>query len=884
MTAPWILGLMQHRPLRLIGTGLGIAVTVALLASLGLFLTGSTATMTLRAASAVPIDWQVELVPGADPAAIDAALHKSAVLAATEPVLYAATAGLQATTAGTVQTTGPGKVVGLTASYQASFPQEIRLLAGRLDGVLIAQQTASNLHVAPGDSVMISRIGLAPASVTIAGVIDMPDADAFFQGVGLPPQAAPQAPPDNVLILPAAQWHLLFDAQTALRPDTTRLQFHVRLDHASLPIRPTDAYTAVAGQARNLEVQVTGQALVSSNLGARLDAVRGDALYATVLFLFLGLPGAVLGAVLTLAVTAATASQRRAEQALLRLRGASLTRSLRFATTEALLVSLCGIATGLIGALIFTWAGGVADWTGSPLLLTALLAALVGLALGMAAILWPAWAQSRNLTVTAARQSIGRSAAPLWQRSWLDLILLALAALLFGQSASTGYQVVLAPEGVAATAVDYKAFAAPALFWIGSGLLSMRLIGWVIARNGTLLHGLISPIAGRLTPVVAASLASQSRRITLGVAMTALAVSFGSSTAIFNATYQAQARVDALLTNGADVTVFGTTANPAGPYLAALSKTPGVAASEPMQHRFAYVGSDLQDLYGINPATLTQATTLPDAFFTGDTAADLMAKLGTTPDGVLVSEETVNDFQLKLGDTINLRLVSASDHQYHAVPFTFIGIAREFPTAPHDSFLVANAAYVSKMTADPTREYVLLRTSGDPVTLASSVRQAVAKTPALQVRDISHAAQLIGSSLTAVSLTSLTRIELAFAILMAAAAAGVMLLLGFNQRKRAFAILTAIGAKPAQLGAFLWSEGLLVVLGGCLFGAVSGTVIAEMLVRLLTGVFDPPPEALSLPMPYLTLLLALVAGSVAAAVVLARSGMAKRQVDLLRDL
>ena len=38
-----------------------------------------------------------------------------------------------------------------------------------------------------------------------------------------------------------------------------------------------------------------------------------------------------------------------------------------------------------------------------------------------------------------------------------------------------------------------------------------------------------------------------------------------------------------------------------------------------------------------------------------------------------------------------------------------------------------------------------------------------------------------------------------------------MLALGFVERRRTFAILNAIGAKPRQLAAFLWSEGLLIV-------------------------------------------------------------------------
>ena len=57
-----------------------------------------------------------------------------------------------------------------------------------------------------------------------------------------------------------------------------------------------------------------------------------------------------------------------------------------------------------------------------------------------------------------------------------------------------------------------------------------------------------------------------------------------------------------------------------------------------------------------------------------------------------------------------------------------------------------------------------------------------------------------------------------------------------------------------------------------------------MLVKLLTGVFDPPPEGLVLPFGYLALLVGLVAASVTAAVVLAEASLRKAAVDQLRDL
>ena len=72
---------------------------------------------------------------------------------------------------------------------------------------------------------------------------------------------------------------------------------------------------------------------------------------------------------------------------------------------------------------------------------------------------------------------------------------------------------------------------------------------------------------------------------------------------------------------------------------AALAATPGVRRVEPIQHRFAYVGADLQDLYGVRPGTISSATALQDAYFQGGTAAQLIGVLTAKPDAVLVSAE-----------------------------------------------------------------------------------------------------------------------------------------------------------------------------------------------------------------------------------------------------
>ena len=883
MNLLWIRGLLLKTGFRLWGTAVGVAITVALLLSLAAFLAQSSASMTERAVAAVPIDWQVELVPSADPAKVADAIGQATTVSVLHAVNYADAAGFEATTGNTVQTTGPGKVVAFDTGYLGNFPKEVRLLTGSLDGPLIAQQTAANLHARPGDTITIDRVGLGPVRATVAGVVELPDADSFFQGVGLPPNAKPQAPPDNVVILPAAAWHRAFDPQAAARPDSTRLQYHVRIDHAGLPSDPTQAYTAVTGAARNLEARVAGKAVVANNLGARLDAVRGDALYAKVLFLFLGLPGILLAAALTIAATGTNAAQRRMEQALLRVRGASAQQILGFATVEALVIGLVGLLLGCIVALLLGWIGFGPTGTSVPWIGSLLIAGCTGFVLSLVCVLLPAWLSLRGQTVTSSRASVVRGEGLAWRRFYPDVVLLAASGLFFWQLASSGYQIVLAPEGVAATSVDYKAFIAPALFWAGIVLLTLRLSHLAVSRKGWFLGTLVRPIAGALTPAVTATLNRQAPRIAAGVAMLALAVSFAVSTAIFNTTYNAQARVDAELTNGADVTVFGTTDQPGATHIRDLAALPGAAAAEAMQHRFAYVGSDLQDIYGIDPATIGKATTLADAYFSGDSAAAILDKLRATQDGVLVSEETVKDFQLKLGDTINLRLMDAADHQYKAVPFTFVGVAREFPTAPKDSFLVANAAYIAKTTHAAAAEYVLLKASGNPTVLARQASDLLSGSSALQVKDIGSVSHIIGSSLTAIDLKGLTRIELVFAVVMAAAASGLLLVLGFFERRRVFAVLNALGAKPWQMAAFIWSEGVFVLTGGLLFGTAAGVSIAWMLVKLLKGVFDPPPEAMSYPAGYLTLLFGLVVAATLAALWTTVQATAAPSPELLRD-
>ncbi|MEU7407786.1 FtsX-like permease family protein [Streptomyces sp. NPDC042638] len=883
MITAWTRGLARHRTGRLLAALAGIALAVGLVAALGSFLTASKATMTQRAVRSVAVDWQVQVQPGADPNSVLSLVRSAPGTRAAVPVGYARTSGFTARVQGSTQTTGPGMALGLPDGYRALFPDAIRTLSGSSTGVLLAQQTASNLHAAPGDTITVRLPGAGTRQVKVDGVVDLPQADSLFQTVGAPSQSQPTAPPDNVVLLPAARFAALTHGSTGA---TT--QIHAARDTTRLPSDPAAAYTAVTGAARNLEARSSGAALVGNNLGAALDSARQDALYAQILFLFLGVPGAVLAAALTAAVASAGSERRRQEQGLLRLRGLRPRQITTLAGLEAALIGLTGGMTGLgIAALTGHLAFGSASFGAGASTWAAWygIAFVLGAAVAAAAVLFPALRDLRAVTVAETRKEAGARStrSPWWMRYGLDFAVLICSWLVFRASSGNQYALVLAPEGVPSISVSYWAFLGPALLWIGAALLLWRLTLLALTHGRPALARLARPLTATLAGTTAATLSRRRRPLARSVVLLALAVSFALSTAVFNATYQQQAEVDARLTNGADVTVTEPPGARIPPGAAGSLRVSGVRHVEPLQHRFAYVGPDLQDLYGVHPDTIAQATSLQDAYFAGGTAQQLMRKLAQRPDNLLVSVETVNDFQLAPGDTVNLRIQDARTKALRTVPFHYAGIAKEFPTAPKDSFFVANASYIAKATGSDAVGAFLLDTGGTHQKQIAAQLRAKLGTGAT-VTDLTQTRGTVGTSLTSVDLAGLTRIELAFAVLLAAGAGGLVLALGLAERRRTFALATVLGARSGQLRGMVLTEALLLAAAGLAGGAAIGWALSEMLVKVLTGVFDPPPSSLAVPGAYLALT---ASAALLAVLTAALNGIRRARrpaVEELRDL
>jgi putative ABC transport system permease protein len=484
---------------------------------------------------------------------------------------------------------------------------------------------------------------------------------------------------------------------------------------------------------------------------------------------------------------------------------------------------------------------------------------------GAAAARLGAGARVLSATVVEGRRAARREGKPLWRRLYLDVIALAVSGLIYWLTARTGFSAVVNPDSNPTLSLSVYMFFAPALLWIGATLLLVRLRGRVLAWLAARAAG------GRASTPRGFLLVSASRRgaaINRGLVVVSLLLAFGVNLGLFSATYDQQANVDAQLTLGADVAVTAAPGIASSHGVEAkVAKVPGVQGTSALDHSYAYVGPDLQDTYGINANTITNGTTLRDSYFIGGGASDMLNRLKQRRDGILVSKETIGDYSLALGDLLKLRVLDRQNGQFHVVPFHVVGVVQEFPSAPKDSFMVTNLAYLDAVSHGGGPNVVFAKAPTDPPAVARRVAAAT-RADGTQVKDIREQAAQTVSSITTVDLTGISHIEEAFSIALAAAAMGLFVALALAERRHEFATMAAVGASLRSVRAFLWSEAALVLGAGLVLAAGLGLLLSEMLVAMLQHVFDPPPDGLAVPGTYLLELAgaAIVATLVAVAV------------------
>jgi putative ABC transport system permease protein len=842
---------------------LTLAAAVGMLAAMLLFVGHSLATMTGSTVRSVPLDWQGPVASYGDATTVAQNVRRQPGIAEAAAIATAPFAGVEhvSRSAGTIRA-GTGSILAVPPGYLRRI-DTFRFLRGslRAGAVVLDQQLAATLQVQPGDTITLTpRRGARPLRLPVSGVALVTAPDQLFQPLDPLLGPAPAQPPANIAIVPLATFAariapalpaLASGAGSSAVPGAqtgTQWQVQAQVAGTALNGSPANALQQATQLRNRVERSLPGKVVFVDNLSDSLGGAAGDALYAQTLYIMLAVPGALVALGLAYLAALGTAERDRRNLALLRARGARRRDLVWLAAIESLALGLLAgpLGTGLaFGALHLA---GSAAGTSAGRILVTLALSIVLAAVGAAAARVATGLVAFRASIGDARRTVQRAATPLWQRLYLDVIALAAAGLVYWFTVRTGFSAIVNPDSNPTLSLSVYMFLGPALLWLGATLLLIRLGGSVIAWLAGRVAG------GRATTTAGFLLASASRRsgsINRGLLVLGLLLAFGVNLGIFTATYDQQARVDAQLTLGADVVATappGTVARTS--LLRRIAHIPGVAGISAVDHSYAYVGPDLQDTFGVDPSTLTRATSLRNSYFLGGSSGQMLERLRTRGDGILVSTETIADYSLNLGDLLRLRVLDHRTGRLRVVPFHVVGIVQEFPSAPKDSFMVADLAYLRAVTHDPGPNVVFVRASGDPDAVARRVAAATAGF-GTSVKSIRQQTAQTVSSITTVDLRGISRIEEAFALVLAAAAMALFLTVALAERRYELATMTALGASLRRAGAFLWSEAALVLLAALALSAVLGWLLAEMLVAMLQHVFDPPPDRLAVPWIFL---------------------------------
>jgi putative ABC transport system permease protein len=895
--------LVAREPRRSLAAATGVGIAAALLVSVMLFGTASGATVTGRALAALPVDAQVVLAEGADPAAVARLVSADPAVRSVLPFELVHFDRATSSSGGSATETSVGALVGLDPAYASStglFGISQGVLAS--GGVAVSRDLATNLGITPGSRAGFTLPGGATVDLQVSGIVDISGADLLLGPSDAAHRAAGANAPVNVAVVdratldgiaaripagaPAAEPVTAAGGQAGTTPvsaaePAVRRELQVRYDRGQIPGDPVAAQAWLDTVRRRLEAAGAGTFQVVDDATASLEPIVADLVWGQVLFIFLALPGIVLALALTRLALDATADATRRHAALLRARGASPSQLrgafVAAAAATAVIGSLAGGAAGtLIAFVLLRNQLATVDPVGTVVRTNLLAVAVLGV-VATAAAVFPLRDQLSG-EVAEGRQELGRVRSPLWRRLGLDVVALAAAVVAFVVAGANGARPVLTAEGNPTVSIALTAFAAPLLLWIGGTLLLLRLAGPTMA-GGRRLRRILRRLLGPGGELSASTLAARATAASRAVVVLALSVSFATSILVFNATYVQQQRVDASLTLGADLKAVPNGA--ARTVTTAALEGPGIAAVSPVVDRVVYVGTEAQDIIAVDPTSFAATAPLSDSFFQGTTAKDAMAALDANPDGILVSSETAKDYSIVPGDRVRIRVPDASG-ALRSVDFRMVGVALEFPTAPHDAFLVANLSYVAAQTGDSRFSFVLARATGDARAASGSLARRLGD--GWQVTDVGTTNARLANSITSVDLANLVVLDVGFAVLIASVGLGLFLLAGLSERRRELATMQAIGAAPSHLRALVAAETLVVTTTGLVAGLVIGGLVGVTLLQVLAGVFDPPADLPVVPLLDICGLIVAVGAGVVAAGAVGDRGLARLQtLSVLRE-
>jgi len=747
------------------------------------------------------------------------------------------------------------------ASYEPSAPETLDIWIHRR----LAEEMG--LHVGERFQVTVN-LRTAPRFIYIRGFWQAKDASDSFWFTN------PDTSMRKTLLVTRTGYQQFIEPMLAAKSGF--VNWHIILDDT--PLNPKYAAQYAAGFEQ-------GMAVVNKYLpGARLDISPLDPLKQfvdrqsrlTLVLLGFNVPALAFLLYFLLQISLIVVRWQQRETALLVSRGMSIPYILGLTLLEEFVLFLIGVPVGIFfGMALARWMGYTVSFLTFiarpplPVSLQGMSLSLLGVALLVALLarVLPTIQATRQSVVEQAREGARPLHAPFWQRAYLDLLLLFPTYYVYQQLARRGTLAVgLDGESMANAAVNGGADAAsaqlfqdpllilaPALFILSITLLSMRAFPWLLrffdflaSRMPWLTLHLALRQLGRssqqyITPLMLIVVA-----LAMGIYMRSMAESLD------------QWLVDQVYYNvGADFAFL--------PYIE--STVDGEARTEgmiPPKDEFAILpGVAAATRVGDYPITIDEggargingrmmaldrvdfsrvAWFRPD--FADEPLGALMNRLATSPQSILVPQPLLERLQLRVGDSLNIR-VRLADGISITNAFVIAGLYRHFPTVQNDEVVViGNLEHLFTEAGAEFEHHIWLRTTPD-------MDEKVLST-AIERTGVEPIQQQNARTTIAADQAKLERVGIFGTLTVGFVAATVMAMLALlvhnyaslQERLYQFGVMRAIGLGRGQVITQVVLEYGVLTAYGAFMGATIGLNTSQLFAP-----FFRIPEASGVPLP-----------------------------------
>ncbi len=747
------------------------------------------------------------------------------------------------------------------ASYEPSAPETL--------DVWIHRRLAEEMGIHVGERFQVTvNLRTAPRFIYIRGFWQAKDAEDSFWFTN------PDTSMRKTLLVTRTGYQQFIEPMLAAKSGF--VNWHIILDDT--PLNPKYAAQYAAGFEE-------GMAVVNKYLpGARLDISPLDPLKQfvdrqsrlTLVLLGFNVPALAFLLYFLLQISLIVVRWQQRETALLVSRGMSVPHILGLTLLEEFVLFLIGVPVGILfGMALARWMGYTVSFLAFmarpplPVSLQGMSLSLLGVALLVALLsrVLPTFLATRQSVVEQARESARPIRAPLWQRAFLDILLIFPTYYVYQQLARRGTLAVgLNGESMANAAANGGADAAsaqlfqdpllilaPALFILCITLLSMRVFPWLLrlfdflaSRTPWLALHLALRQLGRssqqyITPLMLIIVA-----LAMGIYMRSMAESLD------------QWLIDQVYYNvGADISFL--------PYIE--STTDSEARTEgiiPPKDEFAVIPGvetatrvgdyqitiDESGSRGINGRMLaldrvdfsSVAWFRPD--FADESLGALMNRLATSPESILVPQPLLDGLHLRIGDSLTIR-VRLADGISITRAFTIAGLYRHFPTVQNDeTVVIGNLEHLFTEAGAEFEHHIWLRTT--PTIDDKAFFDAVERTGVEPIMLHNARATIAAdqAKLERVGIFGTLTVGFVAATVMAMLALLVHNYASLQERLYQFGVMRAIGLWRGQVIVQVVIEYGLLTAYGAFVGATIGLNTSQLFAP-----FFRIPEASGVPLP-----------------------------------